>query len=347
METVVILDHNNKDIEGYKRMLEASREELDCKFFHSSAETVEYLRKYPVAVLISELEMPEMSGKEIFDIVEMVSPATVRVAMTQVKDVSETIGVFNQTRIFKMILKPFFLPEDLINPIHEALGHFHRLEAERKKQEKLEQELKELAKEEQELSKALESKKRKNRGISHVALGIIRGNLDTEVSGMGPKAASAASEVCEELLQEFMRYYLYESCDFNSHVEYLLKKFHHPENGCMMQIRNKTGHELPEGIMERIGYGMFLGGCMCQKILSSYRAVMLVEKEGKNYTMRIFCQYPGKGNIYRISDKRARKLVVDVIKELTKSLSAHMATGTKERHFAIKLYFGKEKGRNE
>lgn len=347
MGTVVILDHNKKNIEGYKRMLEASREELDCRFFESSAETVEYLKKYPVAVLISELEMPDMSGKEIFDIVEMVSPSTVRVAMTQVEEVSETIGVFNQTRIFKMILKPFFLPEDLVRPIHEALEHYHRMEEERKKKEKLEQELEGLVQAEKELSQALEWKKRKNSGLCHVAAGMVRGNLNTEVSGLGAQASNAVSEACEELLQEFMHYYLYESCDFKSHVEYLLEKFHQPKDGHTMQIRNKTGQEIPKEIMPKIGYGMFLGGCMCQKILKSYRCAMLVEREGKNHVLRIFCQYPGKGDIYRVSDKRARKLVVDVIKELAKALSSHMSMGTKERQFAIKLYFGKEKGRNE
>ena len=91
METVVILDHDSKNIEGYKRMLEASREQIDCRFFKRPEDFVDFLEKNPVAVVISEVAIPYMSGKEVFDLVEMISPSTIRIAMTQAEDISEIL----------------------------------------------------------------------------------------------------------------------------------------------------------------------------------------------------------------------------------------------------------------
>ena len=78
VELVAILDDNTKNVEGYRRMLEASREELEYRFFHRPEDVVRFVKNNPVAVLVSELEMPHMSGKELFDIVGMASPSTVR-----------------------------------------------------------------------------------------------------------------------------------------------------------------------------------------------------------------------------------------------------------------------------
>ncbi len=347
VNTVVILDHESKNIEGYRRMLEASKEPIDCEFFQYPEKALDYLKSHPAAVLISELEMPVMSGKEVFDMAEMLSPSTVRIAMTQMDSVAETLEIFNRVRIFKLILKPFFLPEDLVHPIQQALEYHKELEKEELRIKKMGQELTRLDEACQRLSEKLEEKKRKHRGIYQAALGMIRGNLNSEMNGLNAMEAGFASSVCEDLLQEFMRYYMFEEHDWQFHKKYLQIRFSYPEDGCILQIKNKTGEEVPREILTRMAYGMFLGGYLCQQLFHSYRTVILMEKEGLVYVMRMFCQHTPGEKGYKVTDAKVRNLIISFTKEIAKSLSFRMASGVKEQQFAVRLYFRKEDGYNE
>lgn len=347
MNTVVILDHESKNIEGYRRMLEASRSQIDCEFFQYPEKALDYLKNHSAAVLISELEMPIMSGKEVFDMAEMISPSTVRIAMTQMDSVAETLEIFNRVRIYKLILKPFFLPEDLVNPIQQALEYHRELEREELRLRKMGQELSRLEEVCQRFSEKLEEKKRKYRGIYHAASGIIRGNLNSEMNEINGSEADFAASACEELLQEFMRYYMFEEHDWQFHRKYLQIRFSYPEEGCVLQIKNKTGEEVPREILPRMAYGMFLGGYLCQQMFHTYLTVILVEKEGPVYVMRMFCQHPPGEKSYKIRNVKVRNLLISFMKELAKSLSFRMASGVKEQQFAVRLYFRKEDGYNE
>ena len=64
MKTVVILDYDSKSMEGYKRMLNSVQGQFECKFFQMPEQAMEYVRSYPVAVLISELEIGRASCRE-------------------------------------------------------------------------------------------------------------------------------------------------------------------------------------------------------------------------------------------------------------------------------------------
>lgn len=347
MNTVVILDHDSKNIEGCKRMLSSVKGDFECKFFQIPEEALEYVKKYPTAVLISELDIPVMSGKEVFDMVEMFSPLTVRIAMTQVEDVNRTLEIFNRTRLFRLIVKPFFLAEDIINPIQEALKYYEAAQKEEYQRKRMTTELERLNQIMQKLSLKMEEKKRKHEGIYHVAVGVIKGNLNSEVKGLDAAESGYAAAACEELLQEFMRCYMYEEHDYQFHIKRLQKLFHRPEEGCIFQIQNKTKRPVPRELMPQIAYGIFLGGYLCQQMLTYYRTLMLIETEGSDYVLRMFCQFSGKGAIYRISDEKTRQAIIDIIEEIAKSLATSMVRGSREKEFALKLYFRREDGLSE
>lgn len=346
MDTVVILDHDSNGIEGYKRMLASCKDEIEYKFFQYPEEALEYIKNYPAAVLISELNMPIMSGKEVFEMVEMLSPFTVRIAMTQIDDVADTLEIFNKARIFKMILKPFFVVEDILKPVQEALEYYRIQEKEEKQRRKMEQELEVMNQNIQKLSEQLEQKRQKHEGIYQVAVGVIRGNLNSEIKGLDAGESAYASAACEELLQEFMRYYMYEEHSYQYHMEHTHNLFHHPEEGCVLQVQNKINDEIPSNVMSKIAYEMFLGGYLCQQLFRNYRTVMMIEKEGNVYVLRMFCQYPEKEDLFKIESEKVRSLIKNVIEEIAKSLADRLVSGVKAQQFAVKAYI-KEGGHHE
>lgn len=342
MNTVVILDNNHKEIEGYQRMLMSFQKQIDCKMFEDPEEAIEYVKKNTVAVIVCELKIPIMSGREVLEMVEMISPSTIRLAMTQVKDVTETLELFNRCRIFKLILKPFFLVEDLEEPIQEALKEYEIWKEKETQKKKMENELEQLVLNIQQLSIQLEKKKKAYNKIYQVANGFMKGNLNSEMIELNSQESNVISSVCEELLKEFMRYYMFEVHNYKFHLKRLQELFHHPEKGCLFQVQYKTKDEASIELLQKIAYGIFLGGYLCQQLLVYYRAMMMIEKENSVYVLRMFCQYSKGENMYKIKEKKVREFIKDIIAEIANTLSVQFVKGVREQEFAVKMYFKEE-----
>lgn len=73
-----------------------------------------------IDILISEIFSPIMSGTELFDYVDMVSPSTVKIAMTSASDIKKTVNALYEMHPFRLILKPVNVLEDILRPIQDA-----------------------------------------------------------------------------------------------------------------------------------------------------------------------------------------------------------------------------------
>lgn len=339
MNTVVIVDNDSKWIVNYKRMLASFQEEMDCRYFRQPEEAIEYISTHPTAVLVSELDMPVMSGRELFEMMDMLSPATVKIAITQVRDVAKTLEIINQSQIFKLILKPFFLVEDIAVPIQEGLKHYRVKEQEKEFRQKAEQELEKLNQRTEELFKKLKEKKQGYDRICHVAAGIMEKNLSSQVSGFEPEEGKIIGDFCEKLLQEFVQYYMYEKRNFIFHMNYLKNQFHQPGKSCIFQIYNKTGGEIPAAVMNRMAYGIFLVGCLCSQLQKSYHAENVIEKEGGYYVLKVVSYPPENAEDGKIASPGVRKLLRRMVGELGRAMSDYITGDSRVQGRTAKLYF--------
>jgi DNA-binding NtrC family response regulator len=73
----------------------------------SVAEVLEWIKKDEVAVLVSDYEMPEMTGAQLAGIVKRVRPETVRILLTGRRTLDTAIDGINQGEIFRFLSKPF------------------------------------------------------------------------------------------------------------------------------------------------------------------------------------------------------------------------------------------------
>lgn len=342
MNTVVIVDSDTKLILNYKRMLAPYQEDMTCRFFQYPEEAMGYIREHPPAVLVCELDLPVMSGKEIFDMVEMISPSTVRIAMSQAKEIEETLDIMNKKRIFKLVIKPFFLVEDILNPIRAGLNYYQMQEKEENNQRNIKIELEMLNKRSEELSKKLEEKKQSYTNAYNSAVGIIRGNMLQGKIELTEEERSIINNTFEGLFQEFMRYYMFEARNYIFHANYLKNRFHHPDKECIFLTKNKVEHEIPNEIMQQIAYAVFMTGYVCAETMSKYHAVTLIEEEGNYYVVKLYYQYPSGKKEYLVKNKKVRKIMVRMVEEIVKCLSVHNMKGYVENPYIAKVYFKKE-----
>lgn len=293
METVVIVDNNRKMLDNYRRMIETGREKITCRYFTYPEEAVEFMQKEGAAVLVCELDMPVMSGREVFDIVEMFSPATIKIAMTEVTDVRKTLEIVNQSRIFKLILKPFFLPEDLIEPIRAALKYY------RLREKDLEQPLRNIGMEQtdirtRELVSELKVKQQMYHNISRTMSGILKGSLQWEESGVSEEEIAEAVRLYDSLIREFMRYYMFGTQNYIFHLNYLMNLFSAPEKNRVFQIKNKDRQEIPNEILLKIAYTIFVIGYISKEIFVQYQLVAGIEELEQVYILKVVLKHPVK-----------------------------------------------------
>lgn len=327
METVVIVDNNRKMLDNYRRMIETGREKITCRYFTYPEEAVEFMQKEGAAVLVCELDMPVMSGREVFDIVEMFSPATIKIAMTEVTDVRKTLEIVNQSRIFKLILKPFFLPEDLIEPIRAALKYY------RLREKDLEQPLRNIGMEQtdmrtRELVGELKVKQQMYHNISRTMSGILKGSLQWEESGVSEEEIAEAGRLYDSLIREFMRYYMFGTQNYIFHLNYLMNLFSAPEKNRVFQIKNKDRQEIPNEILLKIAYTIFVIGYISKEIFGQYQLVVGIEELEQVYMLKVVLKHPVKQGkmtelflqmeeevVHRLADRGIREASEKVLEE--------------------------------
>lgn len=73
----------------------------------STLQVLEWVMTERVAVLVSDYEMPEMTGAQLAGQVKRVRPETVRILLTGRRTLDTAIDGINQGEIFKFIGKPF------------------------------------------------------------------------------------------------------------------------------------------------------------------------------------------------------------------------------------------------
>ena len=342
MDTVVILDNDNRWLDNCKRMLESFNKQMDLKFFKQPEEAIEYVKHHPVAVFVGEQEMPFMSGEELFRMIEMISPSTVKIIMTQVRDVKKILDIFNVSKINRIIVKPFNLAEELADPILNALEYYGQQQKKSEQHEKMVRKLENLNQRIDELSEKIEKKKQKYAGISDIAVGIIRGNLNSEAAMLSPEETSQITLICEEILKEFLKYYMFEERNFIFHINYLMNLFHYPGKECNFRIQNKTEQEIPPDIMTKLAYGILLSGYYCKHALTAYHTVLTINMEDSFYVLQISCKYAQEGEVYKIKNEKCRQLLERILTEIARTLSDKMLSRAGEQEFAAKLYYKHE-----
>lgn len=82
-------------------------------------------RSAPVAVVISDQRMPEMTGVELLAEVYARHPNTVRIILTGFADMNATIGAINASHVYAYVTKPWE-PDQLKQVVRRAVEH-HRL----------------------------------------------------------------------------------------------------------------------------------------------------------------------------------------------------------------------------
>ncbi len=82
-------------------------EQVTVRSTQDPHQALTWVASEPVAVLISDYEMPEMTGAELLEAARRVRPQTVRVLVTGRKTLDTAIDGINRGEVYRYVSKPF------------------------------------------------------------------------------------------------------------------------------------------------------------------------------------------------------------------------------------------------
>lgn len=123
---VVCVDDDEAMLATVARCLR--RESVDVRSTLSAAEALGWIAKDEVAVLISDYDMPEMTGAQLAGHARRVRPETVRILLTGQRSLETAIDGINQGEIFRFLNKPFS-NDQLRGAVHDGIARHKELVA--------------------------------------------------------------------------------------------------------------------------------------------------------------------------------------------------------------------------
>jgi serine/threonine-protein kinase len=98
-------------VDDEERILSALRSLFRSKYHVFTAtdgeQALEFVRRFPIQVVVSDQRMPGMSGVELLREVRKESPETVRILLTGYSDLASIVGSINDGEVYQFVSKPW------------------------------------------------------------------------------------------------------------------------------------------------------------------------------------------------------------------------------------------------
>ncbi|NOY28957.1 MAG: response regulator [Planctomycetes bacterium] len=127
-QKILLVDDDPNILQGFKRQL---RKHFQVETAIGGKEGLEAVAKEgPFAVIVSDMQMPEMDGIQFLNAACQLAPESVRMMLTGNADQQTASNAVNEGRIFRFLTKPC-APETLIEAIEAGIKQYQLVTAER------------------------------------------------------------------------------------------------------------------------------------------------------------------------------------------------------------------------
>lgn len=316
----------------------------ECEFEYQVVATpdhaMELFYSREVDVVVSEINMPIMSGRELFMFVNMISPDTVSVAITDADKVIETVSFMNECKVRKLIISPFHVVDDVIEPITAAL-EYKKLKDKMKAEEKaFDDSIFHTNEDYNRMENHYIENSVKYDDAMEVISNLTKANIDTLNVPLQTKEKMSAW--FRMLLDIYVSTLIQSNGNYLNCKNTLMDRLHQDGEEFTFHLYKKGEFEIQQDKMKEITYILLLLGMAAKIILSKYDIRVLLEDTEKYYIIRFECDY-GKnvstsGDIlYQEKDASYRKFIVKATEHFTNIFSYKEVSMTKDQKFIMNV----------
>lgn len=127
-EKVLFVDDEINVLSGLKRQFRKQFDVTIAQGGHKGLKAI--VDNGPFAVIISDMQMPEMNGVQFLQKSQEIAPDTVRIMLTGNADQKTAVDAVNDGNVFTFLTKPC-PPETMANSMNDAVAQYHLIKAER------------------------------------------------------------------------------------------------------------------------------------------------------------------------------------------------------------------------
>ena len=293
MGFVVIAEPDEVNAARIKTILDSLDKDFSYALVGSAEAAIQLVEQNTTDVFIADMQMPVIKGTELFSMIEMMSPETIRIVMTDGARIADTVAFMNECRTFKIIIKPCRVADDLMAPIRAAFRYKEQLER--------------AAGQEQEQETAYSMTEQAY--LEHRRMWLMR---------------ASNNKRAQDVLAELMKVNEYINCvscgtgEFKTAAEGLAAFGNKPEQQEYFELRCTADEVVDPERMNEVTYILRIITGLCKDILNGYRIMAILEPMEKVYVLRVRIQmykdsFRIKNTTMREGLSRATELAIDAL----------------------------------
>ena len=297
MYFVVIVEPEEVNAERIRAILESVDKNFEYELTALPERGIELVENRNVDVFISSLELSVMTGAEIFSMVEMISPETIRVAMTGSDCIEETIACMNQCKTFKVIIKPCRVADDLLEPINDSISY-------------------------KEMCKKIRTEEENS------TTGFFATERDLKRLVLSWREKFYSYQRVEKVLKKILHTNI-EAARFEPDLEVKLKSWYD------WMIKNYI-KILPEQ-MNEIRFILEVILAAYQRCVGRHRVAAIIENVDRAYILRVVCALPKEGEPLAEPDAVARKAIAKATEEAIAAFDNKCVIMNREKEVVVNV----------
>ena len=281
MGFVVIAEPDEVNAARIKTILDSLDKDFSYALVGSAEAAIQLVEQNTTDVFIADMQMPVIKGTELFSMIEMMSPETIRIVMTDGARIADTVAFMNECRTFKIIIKPCRVADDLMAPIRAAFRYKEQLER--------------AAGQEQEQETAYSMTEQAY--LEHRRMWLMRASNNKraqDVLAELMKVNLSFSDMEAERKERLGRWYVwivseYINCvscgtgEFKTAAEGLAAFGNKPEQQEYFELRCTADEVVDPERMNEVTYILRIITGLCKDILNGYRIMAILEPMEKVY----------------------------------------------------------------
>ncbi len=336
MKFVVIVEPDEVHASRIRAILEGIDKNFEYVLVDSAEEGIDEVENRETDVFIGSMEMPVLSGTELFGVIEMISPETVRIVMTEANKIMETVSFMNECKTFKIIIRPCQVADDLIAPIDAAIAYKELHSREEAAGQPSEMRVSSM---EQEYLRLKEIQKR---GMEHYerAAGIFAEMIacNLALGERPPEIRRRLAAWYRWMIEEYETLLITGGPGYEAGIKKLMERYHLPAEGCTVQICRVIKDRIGAEQMSYLFYLMHLMLELCRKLLLRYQIRVTIEPVQKAYILRFRCDTGGaEGMLYREKNRQVRAEMIRASEKAMDALGYRAQILPREDRFSISI----------
>lgn len=307
---------------------------VQCFFASDVEEALNIMELNEIALVVADVEMTALSGREFLEMVNGRYPRTVLMIMSDQEHVREAIDIHNDLHTNKLIMKPWPSADELIKWLMSGLEAYNRAEQQSRLAEELEARSEKYKQVLFDMSNVLNDRMEGYRKIEEVferLLSVMMQECSTELTASEIKCIT---EFENHMVQCFSRVYFVGTSEQASFGRALENRYHEVSDNRYFKYESQVDGEIAKESFRNIRFLVQMITEYYGLLYPTYRAKVSIQQHTDTlYMINILYELPG----YEIME-HAGTLLRAVIQQLLDDYAVRSAYGEKNQVQQYKIY---------